>query len=171
MTTVSCLAFHSGRLYACGFVNDQLMVAVSDDDGDSFNKIVSFDQIMQTAECPGANPDAAPSTVCAADLDHWRSELGTLGAAPHQDGGVGVGGPVMDGGGSPGGSGGSDGPNPVRSTFSGCAVSGPNHGPGSAPQLIVVVVTLIWRGLRRTPPGARVLANSMAARRARISNH
>ena len=148
MTTVSCLAFHSGRLYACGFVNDQLMVAVSDDYGDSFNKIVSFDQIMQTAECPGANPDAAPSTVCAADLDHWRAELGTLGAGPPADGGVGGGVPVMDSGGSPGGSGDSEGLIPVRSTSSGCAVAGPSHGPGSVPQLIVVLAALIWRGLR-----------------------
>jgi len=139
MSTVTCLAFHGGRLYACGFVNNQLMVAVSDDYGDSFNKIMSFDQITQTAECPGADPASAPSTVCTADLDHWRVELGTLDAGAPPDGGVGSV-PVTDSSGSAGGSGGSTA---VRSTSSGCAVAGPKHGPGSALQLIVSVAALL----------------------------
>ena len=145
ISTVTCLAFHSGRLYACGFVNNQLMVAVSDDYGDSFNKIMSFDQITQTADCPGADPSSAPSTVCTADLDHWRVELGTLDTGTPPDGGVGgVGGvPDADSGGSSGGSGGSGGSTAVRSTSSGCAVAGPKHGPGSALQLIVVVAALL----------------------------
>jgi hypothetical protein len=142
MSTVTCLAFHSGRIYACGFLNNQLMVAVSDDYGDSFNKIMSFDQITQTADCPGMDPASAPSTVCTADMDHWRVELGTLDAGAAPDGGVG-GVPVLDSGGSSGGSGGSGGATAVRSTSSGCAVAGPNHGPGSVLQLIVVVAALL----------------------------
>jgi len=165
MSTVTCLAFHSGKLYACGFINNQLMVVVSDDYGDSFNKIMSFDQITQTADCPGADFASAPSTVCSSDLDHWRAELGTLDAGALPDGGVG-GVSVTDSSSSAGGSSGSDAQSPVRSTSSGCAVDGTNHGPGSAPQLIAVAAALIWRRLRRSSY-ARI--SSMAARRARIS--
>jgi hypothetical protein len=144
VSTVTCLAFHSGKLYACGFINNQLMVAVSDDNGDSFSKLVSFDQVTQTAECPGADSTSAPSTVCSSDLDHWRSELGTLGAGAPTDGGVGgVGGVSVTDSSSPGGSDGSDAHAAVHSPSSGCVVNGSHRGPGSVSQLIVVVAALI----------------------------
>ncbi|HVT08410.1 MAG TPA: hypothetical protein VHO67_13205, partial [Polyangia bacterium] len=116
ITYVSCLAFHGGRLYACGVLANQLVVAVSDDFGDSFTKIFSFDQVKQTPDCPAVDGGGAPGDVCAASLDHWRSELGTLDA--------GAGSPVDAGAPSPrGGAGGDPGvAPPAGGGASGCAV-------------------------------------------------
>jgi hypothetical protein len=125
MTTVTCLAFHNGHLYGCGFLNNQLMVALSDDDGDTFNKIMSFDQVTQAADCPQLDPNAAPSTVCASDIAHWRLELGTVAGGAPADGGAAAG----TGGQSPG----------DRSSPSGCDLAGGDQAPGSAARLIVVL--------------------------------
>jgi hypothetical protein len=149
MTTVTCLAFHSSRLYACGFVDNQLMVAVSNDNGDTFDKVVSFDEVTQTADCPGMASDAAPSTVCDSDMGHWRVELGTSAAGAATDGGV----PVTDSGASPDSFGGGDGRAPVASSSSACALAGPNHGRDRTLQLamLAVAAALTSRRLRKGP--------------------
>lgn len=146
ITTVTCLALHGGRLYACGFLDNQLMVAVSDDDGDSFSKVVSFDQIRQTVDCSGSDAVHTPSTVCADDMDDWRSELGALPAS--LDGGT----PIIGSDGSPGAAAGK-GDQPVGGQRAGssCAVASHHdkNGPGSATQLLVLAAPLVWRRIRR----------------------
>ena len=65
MSKITCLAFHRNRLYACGVLDNQLVVAVSDDGGDSFRKVFSFEQVTQPVDCPQDEAASSPATVCA----------------------------------------------------------------------------------------------------------
>lgn len=152
ITNVSCLAFHAGRLYACGVVASQLVVAVSDDSGESFAKIFSFDQVKQTPDCPAAGDGGAPADICAASLDHWRTELGTADA--------GAGSAVDAGAPSPGGgSGGSPGvaPPPPGGGASGCALAGAAGGGDFSPlhAVTIAAMAIVLGRARRGSPWRR----------------
>lgn len=143
ITKITCLAFHGQRLYACGVLDNQIVVAASDDDGESFEKVVSFDQVRQAVECPGATPAEAPAELCAESLKHWRDELGIVDPAPDPGGPGGA--PASGTGGVSGGA--VDAP--ARSP-SGCEVAGGGDGARSERRLTasVLLVLVLWT-LRR----------------------
>jgi len=114
MTGITCLAFHQNQLYACGVLDNRLVVAVSDDGGDDFHEILSFDRVKATVDCPNLDPASAPAAVCAASLGHWRSELGTLDA-PSSNGTGGSSGAIPDAG--------TDMPT-ARADTAGCCIGG-----------------------------------------------
>lgn len=140
LTSVTCLAFHRGRLYACGVLDHQLVVAESDDQGGSFRKLFSFDQVRASVDCPAMDGAPSPVTVCASSLEHWRSELGTLD--PTTAGGTGGG---AGSSGAPSGTGASPGPQPSRGGASGCNVAGPGEVLGVGPCVALVAFALRWR--------------------------
>ena len=140
MTRITCLATHGDRLYACGVLDNQLVVALSNDDGDTFQKVFSFEQVTATVDCPGRNPASAPGSVCAAALDHWRSEVGTGSTVPTG----------MGGASGSGGSGGTGGPAMPLPKGSSCSFGGPVDDPsGPAVALLLAALALRWR--RRVP--------------------
>jgi hypothetical protein len=154
MTGITCLAFHQNRLYACGVRNDRLVVAVSEDGSDDFREVFSFDQVKANLDCPGAEPAKSPATVCSASLNHWRSELGTLGSPP------------TDASASTGGSSGSS-PDagtdpPRRATSSGCSVGGFER--SSAGGLTFALTWAVLAGLARSKRHAITRFRALAAR-------
>ena len=69
-----CLGESAGRVYACGnSVVDGYDLATTDDRGKSFQKLLSFTQILGPATCP------AVQSACAADFDLLQR---TLAGAP-----------------------------------------------------------------------------------------
>lgn len=153
ITNVSCLAFHAGRLYACGVLANQLVVAVSDDSGDSFTKIFSFDQVKQTPDCQTPPDGGAPADVCAASLDHWRTELGSVDASAGSPTDAGA---PSSGGGTAGSTGAV--PRPSGSGASGCTVGPGLAGRGEVgpPSLVVVAaIAIVFRRARRNSPWRR----------------
>jgi hypothetical protein len=136
LTAVTCLAFHGGRLYACGVLDNQIVVAVSDDDGDTFSKVFSFDQVRRTLDCPGVDPARAPAQICADSLAHWRAELGTDGPSP--DAGA-------SGGAATGGAGGAPILPPPPAAASGCALSGDGVASAGAGSLIAMALAFLFR--------------------------
>ena len=69
-----CLGERAGRVYACGnSVADGYDLATTDDRGKSFQKLLSFMQILGPATCP------AVQSACAADFDLLQR---TLAGAP-----------------------------------------------------------------------------------------
>jgi hypothetical protein len=141
MTAITCLAFHQNRLYACGVRNDRLVIAASDDGGDDFREVFSFDQVKASLDCPGLDPAKSPATLCSASLNHWRSELGTLDP------------PATDASTSTGGSSGSGAdagtdPPRIRAASSGCSVGGfETHSAGG---LILALTWAVVAGLARS---------------------
>ena len=134
LTKITCLAFHQNRLYACGVLDNQLVVAVSDDAGDSFRKVFSFDQVTQPVDCPQLDPATSPAAVCAGSLEHWRSEFGTLTPPPMA--GTGGAGAV-----------------PSAPPPGGCSVGGSEQGPGDAASLSMFLLAFaVWR--RKRSPSA-----------------
>ncbi len=76
----TCLAFHEGRLYACGVPwQDGYALGVSDD-GLAFTALIpAFDDIAAAIDCP-ALPDT--TTTCAGELDFLRGYYGFTSPTP-----------------------------------------------------------------------------------------
>jgi photosystem II stability/assembly factor-like uncharacterized protein len=67
---LQCLGERGGRVYACGIGTvDGYDVATSDDRGRSFQKLLSFTQILGPADCP------AVQSACAADFAQLQRTL------------------------------------------------------------------------------------------------
>lgn len=140
VTRVTCLAFHRERLYACGVLGNQLVVAVSDDAGETFRTFFTFDQVSRSVECAGGGAAVSPAVTCAQALAHWRSEVAPPASSPGE--------PTPGGGGS----GGAPSPSTVQPRTSGCAVGGAGHGAELEPTGILVIAALAL-GVRGARPG------------------
>jgi MYXO-CTERM domain-containing protein len=70
-----CLGERAGRIYACGDSTvDAYDLATSDDQGKSFQKLLSFTDILGPATCP------AVQSACAADFAQLRRTLAVIPA-------------------------------------------------------------------------------------------
>jgi hypothetical protein len=147
---VTCLAYHHDILYACGVLQNRMVVAASQDGGDGFEELFSFDRVKEALGCPELPPADSPAVVCASSLNHWRYELGTLDPTGSSGGA----------GGSGGGAGGAAGaggrvPSPPSGS-SGCAVGGRNRDHSGALHLVsiaaAIAIAFVRLRTRSDPP-------------------
>jgi len=130
-----CLGQRPGtsRVFACGDMGlDGFSVGYSDDQGQTFQPMMSFADILGPLTC------SPVATNCAA---HWERIQGVLGIGPVPDAGPSGGGPDAgpDGGGPDAGPQ-APPPTPGQSK-SGCSTTG----GGAASALALIVVLLLWR--------------------------
>jgi hypothetical protein len=128
-----CLGQRPGttRIYACtDIVTDGYSLASSDDDGLTFQRVMSFRDLLGPLTC------APVQTNCAA---HWQRIQGVLGIGDAgTDGGSGPTGGSPDGGGAP----------PPAKSGGGCSSA------GGAVLPVVALLGLIYLGVLRRSPGS-----------------
>ena len=73
LSYVTCVAAHAGRLYVCGFHENEFGVLVSSDRGASFEWFLRFPQVTARLDCP---PTSDEGMSCEAAFLDWSQEQG-----------------------------------------------------------------------------------------------
>jgi hypothetical protein len=146
---VGCLASHAGRLYACGFHENEFGVLASSDDGASFEWFLRFPEVTARLDCPATSDE---SVNCAAAFEDWSLEQG-IGAGFGGQGSSAAGAGGMGGDREPGAG---QGPLPShRVANRGCDL---RPAPGAATHGVVpmlIACSALFARRRRRGDGAR----------------